>query len=175
MNIVAAFAGDPIARESTYADVLVEREREKRRMEQDLQAALAEGYPGKPDHVASSLTASGVVTATQPRWIRPTSRQTWGDIAIAASGELRLRKHMIRRLQNDETALYVRIAAQEGHLWIEPCRGDDPYARKVRGSDSGEVSGGSLRRELAEAGFGPGTAYELEQLPGGCWVARVER
>lgn len=88
MNIVAAFAGDPIARESTYADadVLVEREREKRRMEQDLQAALAEGYPTKPTRRPEAVTPPSrpVIAPLDPD---AQARQMW-DSADYAIGDI---------------------------------------------------------------------------------------
>jgi len=62
----------------------------------------------------------------------------------------------------------VRVAVEAGQVLIEPCAASDRYARRVRAD--GTIRGGSLRRELRAAGFGPGL-YPIAREPDGCWVA----
>jgi len=162
MSTIGQMMGDP----GTDADVRAAHRAalaERAKQERDLAAALAEDRPVKRPPVPAQPVKR------QPRWIAPglTGR---GELllVIDRNGEPRLRVAVIRAMQGSANSLTVRVAVEAGQVLIEPCAASDRYARRVRAD--GTIRGGSLRRELRAAGFGPGL-YPIAREPDGCWVA----
>ncbi len=173
---MSALMGDPAARNSAISDVLEGRalaQVEEDRLTAEIRAQFRQEKKTGPKGPRSRDVAP-LLPAPRPRpWIKPTpSYQGMPIIAIERTGELRIRS-IVRREMTTGDALHIRVAAQDGQLWLEPCPANDPYARRV--GSNGDVKGGSLRRELAEAGFAFGRSYLVTREPDGCWVARADQ
>ena len=168
-SFVSEFMGDPSSRHHAITDVLESRAIAQAEEERQIAEVREQLRQPKKTGPKGPRVPPPVVRP----WITPTpSYYGMPIVAIERTGELRLRS-VVRREMTKGQALHVRIAAQDGHLWIEPCRPDDPYARKV--SQAGDIKGGSLRRELADAGFSFGRSYLIAREPDGCWVARADQ
>lgn len=164
MTAIGQMMGDP-GTDTELQEVRAAMRAERAKQERDLAAALNEDRATKRPPV----TAQPPAQRRPVRWIAPglTGR---GELllVIDRNGEPRLRVAVIRAMQGSANSLTVRVAVEAGQVLIEPCAASDRYARRVRGD--GTIQGGSLRRELREAGFAPG-CYPIVREPDGCWVA----
>lgn len=168
MTAIGQMMGDP-GTDTELQEVRAAMRAERAKQERDLQAALNEDRADRGPRPKRPAPAQPPAQRRQPRWIAPVvAGRGESLVVIDRSGEVRLRMAVIRAMQRDATALHVRVAVEDGQALIEPCLANDPYARLVR--EDGTIRGGSLRRELRAAGFGPGL-YPIAREPDGCWVA----
>lgn len=183
-SFVSEFMGDPAARHNTISDVLDGRaaaEAEEARQIAEVRESFKQEKktgPKGPTGPRKAIAVATEPTRVLPKptiraWIKPSrSSQGMPIIAIERNGDLRIRS-LVRREMATGEKLFIRVAAEGGCLWMEPCPGNDPFARKV--GTSGNVGGGSLRHEITAAGFTLGRSYLVTRELDGCWLARADQ